>query len=241
MRQAFAGLLWSKQFYHYDVRRVARSAIPAQPPPPEERQSGRNHDWRHLNNADVISMPDKWEYPWYAAWDLAFHCIPLALVDARVRQGAARAAAARMVHAPERTAPGLRVELRRREPAGARVGGAARVPHRPAADRPRRPPLPRARLPQAAAQLHVVGEPQGRRGEQHLRGRLPRARQHRRVRSQQAAAGRRRASNSPTARAGWRCTRSTCSPSPWSWRPKTRSTRTSPASSSSTSSTSRTR
>ena len=56
-------------------------AIPAQPPPPPERRNGRNNDWTHLYNADVISMPDKWEYPWYAAWDLAFHCVPLALVD----------------------------------------------------------------------------------------------------------------------------------------------------------------
>jgi hypothetical protein len=79
-RQAFAGMLWSKQFYYYDVQQWL-SGDPAQPPPPKERKNGRNHDWRHLNNADVISMPDKWEYPWYAAWDLAFHCIPLAMVD----------------------------------------------------------------------------------------------------------------------------------------------------------------
>jgi hypothetical protein len=82
MRQAFAGLLWSKQFYHYDVRQWMMGD-PAQPPSPEDRKSGRNHTWRHLNNADVISMPDTWEYPWYASWDLAFHCIPLALVDAQ--------------------------------------------------------------------------------------------------------------------------------------------------------------
>jgi len=80
MRQAFAGLLWSKQFYHYDVSRWLRGDL-AGPEPPAERLRGRNHDWTHLYNADVISMPDKWEYPWYAAWDLAFHCIPLALVD----------------------------------------------------------------------------------------------------------------------------------------------------------------
>ena len=54
---------------------------PGQPPPPTERRHGRNSEWTHLNNADIISMPDKWEYPWYAAWDLAFHCIPLALID----------------------------------------------------------------------------------------------------------------------------------------------------------------
>jgi hypothetical protein len=80
MRQAFAGLLWSKQFYHYDAGRWLRGD-PAGPDPPRERLWGRNHEWTHLHNADVVSMPDKWEYPWYAAWDLAFHCIPLALVD----------------------------------------------------------------------------------------------------------------------------------------------------------------
>jgi hypothetical protein len=80
MRQAFAGLLWSKQFFHYDVKRWLEGD-PAGPPPPSERRRGRNREWTHLYNEDVISMPDKWEYPWYAAWDLAFHCVPLALVD----------------------------------------------------------------------------------------------------------------------------------------------------------------
>ncbi len=79
-RQALAGMLWSEQFYHYDVRQWLQGD-PAQPAPPPERLQGRNHDWQHLNNADILSLPDKWEYPWYAAWDLAFHCIPLALVD----------------------------------------------------------------------------------------------------------------------------------------------------------------
>jgi hypothetical protein len=80
MRQGFAGLLWSKQFYHYVVQTWLHGD-PGNPPPPAERTTGRNHDWPHLYNADVISMPDKWEYPWYAAWDLAFHCVSLALVD----------------------------------------------------------------------------------------------------------------------------------------------------------------
>jgi hypothetical protein len=80
MRQALAGMLWSKQFYHYVVRDWLKGD-PAEPAPPAERLHGRNHEWSHLYNADVISMPDKWEYPWYAAWDLAFHCVPLALVD----------------------------------------------------------------------------------------------------------------------------------------------------------------
>jgi Glycosyl hydrolase family 63 C-terminal domain len=80
MRQAYAGMLWSKQFYHYDVH-TWLAGDPAGPAPPDERWEGRNKEWTHLYNDDVISMPDKWEYPWYAAWDSAFHTIPLALVD----------------------------------------------------------------------------------------------------------------------------------------------------------------
>jgi hypothetical protein len=80
-RQAFAGLLWGKQYYHYDVQKWL-AGDPAFPPPPPEREHGRNAAWRHLHNADVISMPDTWEYPWYASWDLAFHCVPMAMVDA---------------------------------------------------------------------------------------------------------------------------------------------------------------
>ena len=80
LRQAMAGMLWSKQCFHYDVR-TWLEGDPGQPPPPPERRRGRNRDWTHLYNADVISMPDKWEYPWFAAWDLAFHTVALALVD----------------------------------------------------------------------------------------------------------------------------------------------------------------
>ncbi len=80
MRQALAGMLWSRQWFHLDVRRWLEGD-PTQAPPPPERKRGRNSEWTHLYNDDVVSMPDKWEYPWYAAWDLAFHTIPLALVD----------------------------------------------------------------------------------------------------------------------------------------------------------------
>jgi hypothetical protein len=79
-RQAYAGLLWSKQFYHYAVDEWLEGD-PAQPAAPSSRQQGRNAEWTHVYNADVISMPDKWEYPWYAAWDLAFHTVSLANVD----------------------------------------------------------------------------------------------------------------------------------------------------------------
>ena len=80
-RQAFAGMIWSKQFYQFDIPRWLKGD-PGQTPPPEARLQGRNSEWRNLNNADIVSMPDKWEYPWYASWDLAFHCIPFALIDA---------------------------------------------------------------------------------------------------------------------------------------------------------------
>lgn len=80
VRQARAGLMWTKQFYWYAVREWL-AGDPAQPPAPPSRSRGRNHDWRHLYNRDVLSMPDTWEYPWYAAWDLAFHMIPFAEID----------------------------------------------------------------------------------------------------------------------------------------------------------------
>lgn len=80
-RQAFAGMLWSKQYFNIDIP-TWLDGDKNQPPPPPQRKLGRNHQWRTLNNEDIISMPDKWEYPWYAAWDLAFHCVPLAMIDA---------------------------------------------------------------------------------------------------------------------------------------------------------------
>jgi len=79
-RQAYAGMLWSKQFYYYNIKEWL-NGDPNEPPPPEARKKGRNSDWIQLNNFDIISMPDKWEYPWYASWDIAFHCIPLAQID----------------------------------------------------------------------------------------------------------------------------------------------------------------
>src|SRR5205823_6373730 len=85
-RQALAGLLWTKQFYYYVVEEWL-AGDPANPPPPESRWSGRNSDWQQLYNERVMSMPDSWEFPWYASWDLAFHCIPLALVDSHFAKG----------------------------------------------------------------------------------------------------------------------------------------------------------
>jgi hypothetical protein len=81
IRQAHAGLLWSKQFYYYEILRWLKGD-PTQPPPPPERKNGRNREWPHIYNRDVLSMPDSWEYPWYASWDLAFHTVELARLDA---------------------------------------------------------------------------------------------------------------------------------------------------------------
>jgi hypothetical protein len=119
MRQALAGMLWSKQYYYFDLDdwlhehranflRGGRKLI-------------RNRGWFHMVNESIISMPDKWEYPWYAAWDLAFHTIALNMVDPDFAREPARPDAERPVPAPERPDPGLRVELRRREPAGPRL------------------------------------------------------------------------------------------------------------------------
>jgi hypothetical protein len=85
-RQAFAGMLWSKQYFNIDIPRWL-NGDPGQPAPPEQRKHGRNHEWSSLNNEDIVSMPDKWEYPWYAAWDLAFHCVPLSMIDPDFAKG----------------------------------------------------------------------------------------------------------------------------------------------------------
>ena len=105
MRQALAGMLWSKQFFFYDVGRwLKQHGIQ---PHKANPRSIRNDRWGHMVNADVISMPDKWEYPWYAAWDLAFHVTALTLVDAGLRQGAAGALPEVPLPAPQRPDPRL--------------------------------------------------------------------------------------------------------------------------------------
>ena len=152
LRQACAGLVWSKQIYPYDVRRWL-DGDPGEPPPPEARQHGRNSGWRHLDSFDVLAMPDPWEYPWFAAWDLGVPRGPVGAPRPGVREVPAPRAAARVVPAPERRAARVRVELRRRQPAGARDGGAPRLPDR----RRPRPRVPRAHLPEAAASTSPGG------------------------------------------------------------------------------------
>ena len=165
MRQAFAGLLWSKQLYYYDVARWL-DGDPTQPPPPPQRQDGRNTRWRNFNAFDIMSMPDKWEYPWFAAWDLAFHCVALAHVDPAFAKYQLILLCREWFQHPERGAAGLRVGLRRRQPAGPGLGRAGGVRHR---RRPRHR-LPEPGLRQAAGQLHLVGQPGGRRRLQLFEG-----------------------------------------------------------------------
>ena len=189
-RQAFAGMIWTKQFYHYDVRAGWTATRPSRRRP--SATQGRNSEWQHLNNDDMISMPDKWEYPWYAAWDLAFHCIPLALIDAEFAKQQLVLLTREWYMHPNGQLPAYEWAFGDVNPpvhawAAWRV---FQIDRKQRGDQ-RRHRLSRARLPQADAEFHLVGEPQGRAGPQHLPGRLPRARQHRRVRPPRAAADRR--------------------------------------------------
>ena len=120
MRQALAGMLWSKQCYYFDLDIWLREHQ-AHPLRAAAARGTRNQSWFHMVNHDVISMPDKWEYPWYAAWDLAFHCVPLAMVDPDFAKSQLDLMLSQVYLHPTGQMPGLRVELRRRQPAGARV------------------------------------------------------------------------------------------------------------------------
>ena len=152
-RQAYAGLLWTKQFYHYVVKEWLEGD-PAQPPPPPSRRQGRNKDWGHLFNRDVISMPDKWEYPWYAAWDPAFHMIAMAEIDPSFAKEQL-ILFSRMVHASQRAIAGLRVRPGRRQPAGPRLG--RRRVYKMTGRRGAGPALPGPCLSETADQLSPGG------------------------------------------------------------------------------------
>ena len=191
MRQALAGMLWSKQTYYFDVDLWLRERQSHPLRSPLSRGT-RNESWFHMVNHDVISMPDKWEYPWYAAWDLAFHCSPR---DGRprLRQGPARPhAVAELYLHPSGQIPAYEWNFGDVNPPVHAFATLSSYTTRAGTARRRdRPGVPRECVPQAAAQLHVVGQPQGPERPQRVRGRVPRPRQHRRVRPQRAAAHRR--------------------------------------------------
>ena len=170
MRQAFAGLLWSKQFYHYVVRdwlngdprfrRRLRTPI------------GRNHEWTHLYNSDVISMPDNWEYPWYAAWDLAFHCLPLALIDSEYAKDQLVLMLREWYLHPNGQLPAYEWNFSDVNPP-VHAWAAWRV-YKIEAQAPRQagPQISGAHFPQTATEFHMVGEPKGRGGQEHFPGRI---------------------------------------------------------------------
>ncbi len=190
-RHAFAGMLWSKQYYHLDIRQWLRGD-PLGPKPPPSRLEGRNIDWLHLYNSDVISMPDKWEYPWYAAWDLAFHCVVLAQVDPDFAKDQLILLTREWYMHPNAQLPAFEWEFGDVNPP-VHAWAAWRVYE---IDREARGGkgdvrVPRTRLPQADAEFHLVGEPQGRRRAQHFPGRVSRSRQHPHFRPQPAPADRR--------------------------------------------------
>ncbi len=180
-RQAFAGMLWSKQYYRYMVNRWL-NGDKAGFVPPEERKNGRNHNWRHFAAGDVLSMPDKWEYPWFAAWDTAFHCIPLAMIDPEFAKDQLLLLMREWYMHPNGQIPAYEWAFGDVNPpvhawAAIRV---YQIEHKML--RTPRPQVLRKGVPETAAQFHVVGQPQGRRGQEHFRGRLPGSRQRQRVR-----------------------------------------------------------
>ena len=185
------GLLWSKQYYEYDVHRWLREHGVNPWGPEAATTPVRNVAWFHMVAGDIISMPDKWEYPWFAAWDLAFHCAPLSLVDVDfAKEQVELLLRTRYMH-PNGQIPAYEWNFSDVNPP-VTAWAALYVYEREAEIRgkgDRR--VPPARLPAAADQLHLVGEPQGPRRAQPLPGRLPRAGQHRDLRPLGAAAGRR--------------------------------------------------
>ena len=128
MRQAIAGMLWSKQYYYWDGDAWLEEHR-AHPLHHGSREF-RNREWFHMVNEDIISMPDKWEYPWYAAWDLAFHTLPISIVDPDFAKQQMDLMLRGILSPPQRPAPGLRMELQRRQSPRARLGDPLPAPHR---------------------------------------------------------------------------------------------------------------
>ena len=189
MRQAIAGMLWSKQFFFFDGDNWLdeHNSNPLH----TGYRNARNSEWFHMLNEDIISMPDKWEYPWYAAWDLAFHTLPLSIVDPDFAKEQMKLMLKGVYLHPSGQMPAYEWNFSDVNPPGARLRDALPAPHRAGPARRDRPGFPQGDVQQAAAELHLVGEPQGPLRQERVRGRLPRPRQHRRLRPQRPAAHRR--------------------------------------------------
>ena len=171
-RQAFAGLLWSKQFYHYNLPRWLHGD-PLQPPPPPERLHGRNHEWIHFDSAEVMSMPDKWEYPWFAAWDLAFHTVAFALIDPAFAKSQLILLAREWFMHPNGQLPAYEWAFGDVNPP-VHAWAALRIYRIEQKEHGRGDiAFLEAYLSKAAPQLHLVGQPQRRARQQRLSRRLP--------------------------------------------------------------------
>ena len=173
LRQACAGLVWSKQIYPYNVRRWL-DGDPGELPPPEARQHGRNSDWRHLDAFDVLAMPDPWEYPWFAAWDLGFHTIPWAHLDPAFAKYQLLVLLREWFQHPNGALPAYEWNFDDVNPP-VHVMAAIRV-YRIDGGRDRE--FLERIFQKLLDQLHLVAEPRGRRRQQRLQRRLPRSRQH---------------------------------------------------------------
>ncbi len=174
LRQSLAGMLWSKQLYYYEVARWL-DGDPTQPTPPASRLGGRNARWRTFDAFDIMSMPDKWEYPWFAAWDLAFHCVALARVDPAFAKYQLTLLCREWFQHPNGALAAYEWSFDDVNPP-VQAWAALEVF---AIDGGHDVDVPESHLRQAARQLHVVGEPRGPRRLERVRGRIPRARQHR--------------------------------------------------------------
>ena len=172
MRQALAGMLWSKQFYHYDVDKWLEERG-SDPFKATRKTAPRNDHWHHMYNGDIISMPDKWEYPWYAAWDLAFHVLALTMVDVDFGKQQLQLDAPRALHAPQWPDAGVRVELWRCQSSRPCLVRDLHLPPGKGAKRLRRHQMAQELLSEAALELHLVGQPQRPHRAQRIRGRLP--------------------------------------------------------------------
>ena len=217
MRQALAGMLWSKQFYHYDVDKWLEERG-SDPFKASRKAAPRNDHWHHMYNGDVISMPDKWEYPWYAAWDLAFHVLALTLVDPDFgKQQLKLMLRERYMH-PNGQIPAYEWNFGDVNPPVHAWATIFTYRLEKGQTGRRRPRLAQELLPEIAAEFHLVGEPQGPVGPKRLRGRLPGSRQHRRVRPERRPCRPADIWSRRTALPGWRFTAKTCWKSPRNWR-----------------------
>ena len=217
MRQALAGMLWSKQFYHYDVDKWLEERG-SDPFKPTRKAAPRNDHWHHMYNGDVISMPDKWEYPWYAAWDLAFHVLALTLVDPDFgKQQLKLMLRERYMH-PNGQIPAYEWNFGDVNPPVHAWSTIFTYRLEKAQTGRGRPGVAQELLPEAAAELHLVGQPQG----PHRAGTSSRAASWAWTTSASSTAARRcrpaATWSRPTAPPGWRCSARTCSRSPSSWR-----------------------